>query len=151
MSIKDDLEKVYGRKSKISPSDVVEWARSHPGSALHKAFGKAWDDDHAAEQHRLHVARQLIANYRITVVGGDEKERRVRAVVSLVEERSPGARSYSHRGQVLSSEERTEKMRRQCADEIRSISERYADVLGGDQIGELERIAGEIGGEAYAA
>lgn len=68
----------------LSPHRMVEWAREHPESTLHKRF--QWDDKKAADAYRLSQARHLI---RVHVEQVAESGAKVRAFVSLERHRMP--------------------------------------------------------------
>lgn len=52
-------------------SDVLDAAR-HPDSPLHGCF--TWDDEKAAEQHRMMQARGLLRSISVVITRGEEQE-----------------------------------------------------------------------------
>lgn len=64
-------------ESRLTPQAVVEQARN-PTSILHAFF--QWDDQKAAQQHRLDQARRLISSFEIVVIS-HRKEYRVQEFV----------------------------------------------------------------------
>lgn len=62
----------------VRPRDLVAFA-SDPRTALHEAF--IWDDALAANEHRLHTARNLIAIY-VTVIRDHGRNITVRPFIS---------------------------------------------------------------------
>jgi hypothetical protein len=81
--LREELEAVRQASADglLRPAEVVEFARTHKRSALHKQF--IWDDTQAAHEYRLWQARQII---RITVTIEDGSPR----YVSLVIDRGRG-------------------------------------------------------------
>lgn len=60
-----ELERVRAANEDESllPEAVVEYARAHPRSELHKLF--PWDDAEAAEKFRRDLARQIVRSIRV--------------------------------------------------------------------------------------
>lgn len=59
-TVRDELDLLCRRHNGVlHPEHVVEYARRHPTSALHKRFN--WNIEEAAMQHWLQTARQLVA------------------------------------------------------------------------------------------
>lgn len=69
MSIKSELMRIQQANPDniLFPADVVEWAKDNPDSALFSAI--EWNDQQAADAHRLWQVRQLI---QLHVVEGDK-------------------------------------------------------------------------------
>ena len=55
----------------VKPQTIVDYARTHKKSELHKCF--TWDNDEAAEKYRLYEARQISRNLVITQIKEDEE------------------------------------------------------------------------------
>ena len=53
-----EIQKLRRQDGSYSPDDVVDFAKTHSKSELHKQF--EWDDRTAAHEHRLFTARHLI-------------------------------------------------------------------------------------------
>jgi len=79
----------------IYPATVVDWARDHPESALHRQF--EWDLERAAREHWLYRARQLISVH----VRSDDGHR---TTIALQIDASHGG-GYRQLDDVLSSAE----------------------------------------------
>lgn len=66
-SFKGDANGVYleikSIGEEVKPSQMVEYAESHPDSELYKCF--TWDNDVAAGRYRLYEARQIQQNLKI--------------------------------------------------------------------------------------
>ncbi len=75
----------YRRHGSLTPPAVVAEARD-ASSPLHDAF--TWDDQAAAEAHRLDQARSLIQRYRVKIVTANDEVVRVRAFVMEPERES---------------------------------------------------------------
>lgn len=65
----------------LNPRYAVQWARENPDSALHGQLD--WDDEHAAEEHRVQQVRHLVAVYMVA----DDKSR---TLISLSIDRPTG-------------------------------------------------------------
>lgn len=46
----------------VTPSDLLDWAEAHPRSHIYRLF--EWDNDEAANQHRLRQASSIILDIR---------------------------------------------------------------------------------------
>lgn len=132
MAIQDELELVRTKAGGIlRPADVIDFARD-PSTALHSRF--TWDDNEAAEQWRLHQARNII-NATVKILPGTNKE--TRAYVSIVEDRTVGD-SYRLIDDVMRDEDCRERLLAQALREAESWRVRYAHLL------ELRNIFSEI-------
>ena len=60
-----ELEALADTEDRIAPERVLEWARTHPRSALYAQI--PWDDALAANAHRLAVVRRLISVHIVDV------------------------------------------------------------------------------------
>lgn len=71
MSLREELQAIYESNGKLTPTIVVDVARSadHP---LHSRFN--WDDTDAAECWRRDQAKRLIRSVRITYRTPNEKD-----------------------------------------------------------------------------
>ena len=60
-----ELEQIrlHNENNQLKPEEVVEYAKQHKDSELHKGF--EWDTEKAAYQYNLIQARQIIYNIRI--------------------------------------------------------------------------------------
>ena len=105
-------------------ADVVEFARDHPKSELHKQFN--WNKDEAAYEHWLLTARHLITIY--VVVRSKNSPTVIVPVISIPSMRREGG-SYASRD-VLSS---NEQWRQDCLAEEKtwflSQAEKWEPVL----------------------
>lgn len=61
-----ELVALYRKDGHLTPAMVVEWANTHPDSALHAEF--EWDDQLAANEWRLAQARRLVAAVKVRIV-----------------------------------------------------------------------------------
>lgn len=88
--VRQRLSELESETGRLLPTEVVAAARD-PESPLHGYF--EWDDTAAAEQHRLHQARQLIRRVRIDVTVRDVPL----SVVRYVRDPEPEANAGSYR------------------------------------------------------
>ncbi len=79
-AIVDELSKLYEKHGGLKPEVVVDWAESHPDSALHSRF--EWDDTVAGREYRLWQAREIITEVRVTYPDGREEQTYVSPIVS---------------------------------------------------------------------
>lgn len=140
-----ELESLKNGEGAISPHAVLEFAQSNPDSECHRQFEirGLWDDSTAADLARVSFARGLIQRYRVRVTGNDGQKRMVRAMVSTRESRPDGS-SYRPRVTVMDNAERRRQMHRDCAAELRSIVNRYCDVLDEHHMGALQEISAQV-------
>lgn len=109
-------------KRELTPQDVLDDARN-PNSPLHQFF--EWDDNAAAEQHRLEQARGLIRSVVAIYVREDKPAVRTRAFVHVPDPGAPHYRTADH----AMSQERTRKMVLQRAlRELQAWRKRYRDL-----------------------
>jgi len=104
-----ELEEVRGNNIHgiLKAEDVVEYARSHTGSALHSKF--SWDDEEAAQQWRLNVARGIIRSY--VAIISEARPERFRAYVSLTTDRSHKGGGYRVAATVLNDAEMRKQLK----------------------------------------
>lgn len=86
--------------------DVLDEARN-PDSPLHRCF--EWNDDKAAEAHRLHQCRAMLRSIAVVIVRGEKREKR-RLYCHITDEQGP---KYVRSDRVASEE----SVRRAALDE----------------------------------
>lgn len=111
MSIQSELTALKARSTLLRAEAVVEWARKHPASALHKAL--EWDNAKAAEEFRIWQVRRLIAIFVVSAEGD-------RTLISLSIDRTAGGGYRSF-------------------DDI-ALDVRFSEVALQDALQELERV-----------
>ncbi len=117
--VEKELQGIRKRcRGALRPADVVAWAAKHPKSALHERFD--WDDTEAAHKYRLWQARKVIT--RVTIV--PRNNTKIRAFVSLTEDRGDGV-GYRSVVEVLSDDERRERLLAQALAEFRRVRAKY--------------------------
>lgn len=124
MSIRDEIEALTRKDGLIHAEDIVNWARTHPESELHKRF--PWDVEQAAYLHWLSVARRLIQVYVVDTRGD-------RTTFSLVTDRVSGG-GYRDSQQVLDNTEFRRQAAEQALVEVRHWRERNAAISELDAI-----------------
>lgn len=141
-----ELAEIRGDKSRISPEEVVEWARNHRDSAIYHSFDKRglWRDKTAANIARLEHGRSLIRRYKVTITIPERKDVRVRAFVSLSSDRGEGQPSYQLRRPVLSDAEKFARLCDDCSRDIKILAKRWVDVLTDQEQEQLRIIAGAV-------
>lgn len=137
--IGEELESFGG---KFTPADIVKAARPER-ARLHKYFD--WDDSHAAENYRLHQARQLVQRIRIVVVaGGTKMETRAfhSVLVKVKEEEKPQPRYVPLRN-IRKSKSLQEQVLGQALRELegwRNRYQQYKDVLSTTLFDEIDEV-----------
>lgn len=116
--VADELAAI-GRRGKLDPKRVVEWAREHPESTLHGQF--QWDDSKAAEEFRIWQARKLIVSVEVEYHDGEKRQ----VWVSPLPARGKG---YRQLVDVLSEEESRAQFLAQALDELTRLYAKYADL-----------------------
>lgn len=129
----------------------MDFARSNPESECWRRFNAAglWDDKRAADRARLEFSRGLIRKFVVQIVTPDGRREPVRGIVSLSEERGKGAASYTLRAEVISDDERLERMRRDAREAIESAARRFIDVIPASVYDDLLRVARLITMDEY--
>ena len=128
MTIKDQLHQELevirvDHDGVIRASDVLDWARQNPDSALHQQF--EWADTVAAEKFRLSQARSII---RLVVTVPHREAVRSRAYVSLPQDRMNTGGGYRAIRDVMSNEELRAQLLQQALNELASFRRKYADL-----------------------
>lgn len=110
----------------LKPVDVVEAARPEE-SPLHSQF--EWNDDEAAEQWRLHQARNLI-NVVVSVVfpPGSREPREHSTFVSLSTDRHKGGAGYRVMTEVLSDEQHRAQLLADAKRDMIGFKSRYREL-----------------------
>ncbi len=110
------LAKKYG--GKLYPQQVVAEAKNKT-SPLHNSF--EWNDGEAAEQWRLHQARNLIRAQVIIIPGHSEP---IRAFVSLTTDRKDNG-GYIAIAKVMSEEDLMEQMIEDATNELQVFTKKF--------------------------
>ena len=139
-----ELDALRSKSGEMSPSELLAWAAANPESALYAEYARRglWDDAEAATRARLQFARALIQRYRVRIIGNDNRQHWVRAMVSTTARRTrDGAPSYCVRATVLGEDERRAEFHRDCARALRSVVNRFPEVLSPRDIESLNAMA----------
>lgn len=130
-----ELDLLRDASGLLSPAAVVDFARN-PNTALHARF--TWDDGAAAEQWRLHEARNVIRVYVYVPEGSSEP---IRAYVSLRNDRNADG-GYRQIRDVLSDAELSEQLLEEALADLRVFRRKYQQLKAlkslFDEIAELE-------------
>lgn len=120
MTIKTELLKLQkSAKGGLLHADaVVNWAASHPKSAIHKSL--TWDDATAAHAYRIWQVRELIHMHIVSDIGAP-------MMVSLSYDRAQGG-GYRAIDDVLQSRDLSEIMLNDALAELKRVQTRYARV-----------------------
>jgi hypothetical protein len=102
----------------LRPAVALAWAKRHPNSALHAAL--EWDNDTAAEAHRLDQIRRLISLHVVSVEGDP-------LLVSLSLDRVKGG-GYRAIDDVLASRDLSAIMLADALGELERVQAKYSHV-----------------------
>lgn len=106
----------------LKPSDVVEAARSED-SPLHSQF--EWDDDTAAEQWRLHQARNLINRVVVQYEAPGREPINAQVFVSLTTDRNKHGEGYRVMADVMSDAEHRAQLLADAKNDMIGFKTRY--------------------------
>ena len=115
----EEIRKAHG--GILRPKDVVKAARD-PDHILHPYF--EWDDSKAAEMWRLEQARKLIQRVEVEIKLEKREPIRVRAYVSLREDRTQGD-SYRSTIEVMSDADLRERLLEEALKEMEAFIRKY--------------------------
>lgn len=120
MTIKEELLSIKAESADglLYAPMVVDWARSHPDSALHKSL--EWNDTRAAQEYRIQQVRQLI---RVHVIAEDGAPQ----LVSLTFDRKQNG-GYRAVDDVLKNRDLSDIMLKDALDELTRIQTKYQRV-----------------------
>lgn len=122
MSIESELLEIKGDSELWKVEEIVDWARSHPNSALHKAPQFCgFDLKKSAYEHWLWAARALIALH-ITYEDGTRK-----AVSLTIDRQRPGG-GYRDVDDVLRDRGLYEIMLADALNELKRVELKYENV-----------------------
>ena len=106
----------------LPPKDIVAFA-ADPLTALHSEF--CWDDNIAANEHRLNQARRLL---RVWVTFEPSVQKHMRVAVSLQNDREAPGGGYRLMVHVMSDSEKREQLLKQALDQIRKLQQLYGSL-----------------------
>lgn len=142
IGIAAELQKVAAKHLGLLPAQaVVDWAREHEDSDLHKQF--TWDDTEAAEKWRLAQARTIILRVTVELPAGSG--RITRAWVNLPEDRESERPVYRPVVRVLSDATQRASLLQMAKDELGRLRRKYAELT------ELASVWSAIDAEAFRA
>lgn len=109
-----------------APDDLVDFARSHPESQLHKQY--PWDVDAAAHQHWLLISRNLIKTH-VRSIGKRNLTVEVGRVISVPSLRGPGQGSYLSDDAVSGNEAYRIEVLEEIKSKLISMRSTYSTLL----------------------
>jgi hypothetical protein len=121
MSLREELEALYARNSRLTPADVVEAARPE-GAPRHDRV--EWDDEIAGEQYRISQARDLIRRVRIRIEDENDEPISIPRFVSIP--RPDATRSYMPVEEVRENVFATKLLMLQAERDWKALKRRYA-------------------------
>jgi len=139
----EEMERIRSKHGVLSKTTVVIEA-SNKNNPLHNFF--EWNNEKAAEKHRLSQAGGLIRELRVRVTTEDKEQKSVRAYVQVAPPESEKA-SYHPIINVLNDNSMRLQLEKQCEVDIKTFRKKYAEikavrniiremdiVLGGDYV-----------------
>ena len=120
----------------LTAQQVLDAARD-AASPLHSAF--TWDDNAAAEQHRLNEARKLIVSIRVFSTAA------AKSMPAYINVRSPDGRGYKASVDVLSNEDLKARVLIEIQQHIEALERKYAS------FGEIGEILSRVKNAAMAS
>lgn len=132
----------------LRPADVVEAARVE-GSALWQYMDSQglWDKERAHEYALDVAARFLIMRVRVTVEGADQEPVRVRAYVSLKQDRNQGL-GYRSSLEVMEADNGPQALLDTALGELAAFRRKYEKLK---QLGPVMQAIADLTGEGAAA
>ena len=120
-----EIQALKRQDGSYAPSDIVDFARTHQRSELHKEFN--WNKDEAARAHWLLTARHLITTYVVII---DKRfPQRIVPVISVPSRRHGDGGSYMSRNELLGNEEYRQESLAETKAKLRTIAETWEPVL----------------------
>ena len=114
----------------VKPQQIVKYAEEHPDSELYKCF--TWDDNRAAEKWRLHEARNIVLNLKVTYQDADEQPLTNEPVRLMLRTENTGG--YKPTIKIVQNLSEREGMLRMAMAELQAFRKKYAS------LSELEKV-----------
>lgn len=128
------------------PAAFLEWLKPQTDHRVYSVFfGK--DDEEAAWQYRLHLARNFVAGLRITIAVSETETVKVPAFISPVSERKSGGGYFTV---DWSDGNRSGELYRQAAADLERWVKRYEGVCSVEKIS-IKHVPGVIDALRIAA
>ena len=128
-----------GKKGYVKPAQLVEFARPED-SPIHSMF--EWDNERAADAHRLQQARTIINRVQVEMVGDDKSDAYYSARVHI---QDVPVRGYFPAKKVLSDDELYASVIKDAIREIRYWQRKFKglkemrEIINEERIDALER------------
>lgn len=123
-AVGEKLNEIERQHGEVTPQLVLEEARSS-NSLLHQFFN--WDDEAAANAHRLWQARQLICRVHVKIIDDGKPKPAIRAFVNL--RRPEEGQSYIGTVNAMSNEFQRAQLLRRAEDDLMSWRRKYDDLV----------------------
>ena len=121
------IDRIYQKKGSVVASDVVKLAKG-VRNPLHPEF--EWDDEVAANEHRLETARSLLRSFH--VVRDEVKSDRPQRVFEIVTEKAEGEKKarkvYKTTEDVMADPDMRSELLFRALRELRTIQQRFRDL-----------------------
>lgn len=112
----------------LTPQDVLKWAKRRKKSAVYQWLQTqgAFDSEKALLYTQLSFCRMLIVRVKVVVPDGAGQVKRIRAAVSLADERHNNGGGYRFTPKVMADDEMRERMRVTFVKELEAFERKYA-------------------------
>ncbi len=124
MSLREILQGIYEEHGELTPGLVLDIARD-PSHPLHNRF--EWDNEAAAEKHRLSQARSIIRSVRVRYVDPVDETHTVKARVYHAV-RSQEGMAYRSTDDVMADPFTRRLLRQQMHRDWQNMLARYKDM-----------------------
>lgn len=124
-----ELIEVYksSASNRLLPKEIVEYARNHPESELHKGF--EWNDGIAAERYRQQQATQIVYNIRVvydTNISNDKTEYKVNIMPFTHLDNDNG---YESTVRIIKDEDKYAQLKHQAYNDLIYWRNKYSTIL----------------------
>lgn len=125
----------------IKPDEMVEYARTHPDSELHKCY--TWDDTEAARKWRLQESRMIQANLQVHLKKPDMAEP---IVVRFAYTNDLNKRGYKETVRILQNKDEYFQMMQVAYGELQSYVRKYNTLMNARMIESMDSVMEEFKG-----
>lgn len=125
VKIKAEIILLQRQDGSYSPNDLVKFAENNQDSELYKMF--VWDDEVAAQEHRLWQAREIITKYAVRIEVGDNIESI--PIISVPSLRKSGEGSYLERDVIGANETYRKEVLEEQQTKLRTLRATFEPIL----------------------
>lgn len=136
--IRKELDDILQEKGSLKAEDIFEFAKTNKGSAIHTWFEEhnAFDASRALEEWGMLLARRMIMRVRIVTPSGAGTMKRIRAYVSLLDDRMHGV-GYRNVITVLADDNLRHRLVETFRKDLEAFRKRYSELESLEPFGSL--------------